>query len=81
MLCRSSQNLGHLVLAPDKGAYRSTSASHACRSPLLARFTRSTTTESMRLRLASSVRLGFVVMVMVAWRLGRTVSGFGAGAA
>jgi hypothetical protein len=52
-----------------KGAYRSTSASHACRSPLRARFTRSATTGSTRLRLASSVRLGFVVMVVVAWRI------------
>jgi hypothetical protein len=44
------------------GAYRSTSASQACRSPFLARVTRPVTTGSVRPRLASWVRVGFETM-------------------
>jgi hypothetical protein len=44
------------------GAYRSTSASQACRSPFLARVTRPVTTASSRPRLASWVRVGFETM-------------------
>ena len=46
-------------MAQISGAYRSTSASHACRSPFLARVTRSVTAGSSRLELACSAGFGF----------------------